>query len=264
MLSASNSLILRDIKADSTPETIMQENHSARIFSLALVPDTSFFLASKKSTIYLFELGSTKPVKEFLEHTGDVRCLAIIPGRNLFVSGSSDRTLIIWSLDVTTSSQSVRVLKGHTSLVLSAAVSTDGTQIVSGSVDSTLRVWNAQNGDMICVMDAKPFLDSPTPWIYGCTFFGEQPAFLKPLSASTSAQADLVNRSSFCLAGGGNIIMIWNTTDGALYSKFSVPDSEKLLCVCLLGDSLVACGSVITLFYREKHPIFLIEKFNSC
>jgi guanine nucleotide-binding protein subunit beta-2-like 1 protein len=79
-------------------------------------------------------------------------------GKPLLVSGSRDRTLIVWKLDldnpemINPEDQSVdkeykvgkpfKSLKGHSHFVSSVAISRDSKHVVSGSWDKTLRLWD--------------------------------------------------------------------------------------------------------------------------
>ena len=72
-------------------------------------------------------------------HTDYVRCVAKLTDTS-FVSGSSDRTLILWN---TEDGSVIRTFQGHTSDVRCVAKLTD-TTFVSGSGDKTLKLWNTE------------------------------------------------------------------------------------------------------------------------
>jgi len=95
-------------------------------------------------------------------HNGWVTTLAVgqdqTTNKTLLVSGSRDRSLIVWSLDLenpepintTESAEPVdwfvgkpfRALKGHSHFVSSISMSRDSKYVVSGSWDKTLRLWD--------------------------------------------------------------------------------------------------------------------------
>ncbi|MBD1853162.1 caspase family protein, partial [Cyanobacteria bacterium FACHB-502] len=77
-------------------------------------------------------------IRSFEGHTGDVYAVALSRDGQTIVSGSSDKTVRLWSLDGTL----LRTLTGHTGYVRAVALSRDGQTIVSGSDDSTVRLWN--------------------------------------------------------------------------------------------------------------------------
>ena len=90
-------------------------------------------------------------VAPFTGHTGFVMSVAFSPDGQWIVSGSSDKTIYVWSA---MTGEVVRgPITGHTDLVYSMSFSPDGKQIVSGSHDKTICVWNAMTGEMI----AGPF-----------------------------------------------------------------------------------------------------------
>jgi hypothetical protein len=68
-------------------------------------------------------------------HDSDVRALALTHNGRRLVSGSADRTLRVWDLQVRAE---FRVLAGHTAAVRALGVSSDGT-IVTASGDGTAR-----------------------------------------------------------------------------------------------------------------------------
>ena len=66
-------------------------------------------------------------------------CSVVVTFDNYIISGSSDKTVRIWSFFKR--KQEV-VLQGHTNWVNSVAVTSNNRYIVSGSSDKTIRVWN--------------------------------------------------------------------------------------------------------------------------
>lgn len=68
-------------------------------------------------------------------HTSTVRCLRVIDGRPIAVSGSRDATLIVWNIETGTA---LHHLVGHEASVRCMDVS--GNKVVSGSYDATCRV----------------------------------------------------------------------------------------------------------------------------
>ena len=106
--------------------------------------------------IILFSLG----------HNGWVTSLTVgqdSQGYPLLVSGSRDRTLIVWSLDLEneaiqydntekevakaerTVGKPAKSLKGHSHFVSSVSISKDSAFVVSSSWDKTLRLWDLNN-----------------------------------------------------------------------------------------------------------------------
>ena len=80
-----------------------------------------------------------------------VLSVAYSPDGTHIVSGSEDKTIIVWN--ATTSQLLAGPFQGHTAIVSSVAYSPDGTHIVSGSEDKTIMVWDAITGQLM----AGPF-----------------------------------------------------------------------------------------------------------
>ena len=90
-----------------------------------------------------YEAGEIKP--RMLEgHTDDVNALAIGLDGKVY-SGSSDKTIMVWSAVESGAPTHLQTLQGHTDGVCALAVGLDGN-IFSGSRDHTVRVWSGANG----------------------------------------------------------------------------------------------------------------------
>lgn len=68
-------------------------------------------------------------------HSSTVRCMRVIDGRPIAVSGSRDATLRVWNIETGTA---MHQLVGHSHSVRCIEVS--GNKVVSGSYDATCRV----------------------------------------------------------------------------------------------------------------------------
>lgn len=79
-------------------------------------------------------------------HSNWVRVLRITTDGRRVVTGSTDHTLRIWSLDTDAPAQ---VLRGHIREVRDLAISADGNRALSISRDKTLRVWDLASGRWI-------------------------------------------------------------------------------------------------------------------
>jgi WD40 repeat protein/energy-coupling factor transporter ATP-binding protein EcfA2 len=77
-------------------------------------------------------------------HTDVVNDLAFSPDGSRLVSGSHDRTAIVWELP---SGQRKKVLEGHSDDVVSVAYSPDGKTIATGSKDRMIILWGADTFD---------------------------------------------------------------------------------------------------------------------
>ncbi|KAI9055768.1 hypothetical protein LZ554_000709 [Drepanopeziza brunnea f. sp. 'monogermtubi'] len=82
-------------------------------------------------------------------HSGWVTSLATsIENPNLLLSGSRDKTLIIWNLtrDDTAYGYPKRSLHGHSHIISDCVISSDGAYALSASWDKTLRLWELSTG----------------------------------------------------------------------------------------------------------------------
>lgn len=99
-------------------------------------------------------------------HSQCVQDVVISSDSNFALSGSWDKTLRLWDLNV---GETVRTFQKHTSDVNSVAFSADNRQIVSGSRDRTVRLWNT-------LADCKYTIEEGqhTDWV-SCVRFSPSP-----------------------------------------------------------------------------------------
>ncbi|MEM9540075.1 MAG: DnaJ domain-containing protein [Cyanobacteria bacterium P01_E01_bin.42] len=81
------------------------------------------------------------------KHRGKVNAIAIDPKGRFFVSGSSDKTIKLWTMR---SNQLLRIFKGHSGEINDLALSPDGEILASASSDRTIKLWNCKQGKLIC------------------------------------------------------------------------------------------------------------------
>ncbi|OMJ84366.1 hypothetical protein SteCoe_14517 [Stentor coeruleus] len=72
-------------------------------------------------------------------HTGIVKSISFSNDDHYLVSGSSDKTIVVWDL---IEKRQEAIFIGHTDQVLSVTITYDNQLIISGSDDKTVRVWN--------------------------------------------------------------------------------------------------------------------------
>ena len=99
-------------------------------------------------------------------HSQCVQDVVISSDSNFALSGSWDKTLRLWDLNM---GETVRTFQKHTSDVNSVAFSADNRQIVSGSRDRTVRLWNT-------LADCKYTIEEGqhTDWV-SCVRFSPSP-----------------------------------------------------------------------------------------
>ena len=79
-------------------------------------------------------------------HTSSVSSVAITPNGKRAISGSWDKTCILWDLY---SGQEIKTLKGHTDEVSSVDITPDSKRAISGSEDKTCILWDLDSGQVI-------------------------------------------------------------------------------------------------------------------
>lgn len=83
-------------------------------------------------------------------HNGWITQIATNPlSKNLLVSSSRDKTIIVWALDESGSvltGKPIKSLHGHGHFVSDVVMSSDGQYALSGSWDKTLRLWDLNTG----------------------------------------------------------------------------------------------------------------------
>ncbi|KAH3872283.1 hypothetical protein DPMN_035498 [Dreissena polymorpha] len=84
-------------------------------------------------------------------HTEPVTCVAVSPGYNFIVSGSRDRTCIIWDLSKLTY---VRQLRGHTAPVAAVTIN-ELTGDIASCAGTYLHVWSINGDEIACVNTAS-------------------------------------------------------------------------------------------------------------
>ena len=83
-------------------------------------------------------------------HTRLVEAVSLTPDGRRAVSGSSDKMLRVWDVEI---GQWLRTLEGHKDDVLAVSLTLDGRCAVSGSVDKTLRVWDVESGQCLRTLE---------------------------------------------------------------------------------------------------------------
>ena len=76
-----------------------------------------------------------------LGHKSWVLCMTKISDSPLLISGSNDKTLIIWDIELKTN---IKTLYGHTEGI-HTVIEVDNARVVSGSADTTIKIWNLLN-----------------------------------------------------------------------------------------------------------------------
>jgi WD40 repeat protein len=99
----------------------------------------------ERSQLALAEAAYTPGTRHiFIGHTGGVNSVAFSPDGKTFVSGSDDKSVILW--DVATGEKIRTFAEGHTKVIRSVAFNPDGKTVLSGSEDGTMILWDVATG----------------------------------------------------------------------------------------------------------------------
>ncbi|CAD8206681.1 unnamed protein product [Paramecium octaurelia] len=125
-------------------EVVSEINENSQTFTFAINSQTSILvLGQYKGTIKVFSFddGSLKLIQVLKEHNFNVKCLYFMKQSSSFLSGSNDRSIIIWQEDFDKRWYSSQRLIGHQGYVQCIIMNTQENLIISGSQDKTIRFW---------------------------------------------------------------------------------------------------------------------------
>jgi WD40 repeat protein len=168
LVSAGDDKVIRvwDLASGKTVRTIRGESAvgtPGKIFAMALSLDGKWLAiggdlgTETAQTIRLYDFESGKLVALVNGHTGVIRALAFSADGNKLISGSSDKTAIIWDTRLQSGVQVpepklLHRLEGHKADIFAVAFSPDGSRAVTGSYDKDLRLWQVSDGSQIALM----------------------------------------------------------------------------------------------------------------
>jgi WD40 repeat protein len=159
LVSASEDKVMRvwDWQAGKTIRTIRGQigpGNEGKIYALALSPDRRWLAAGgwlrapeeQGYVVRLYDFASGKLAALLTGHNNVVHGLAFSTDGKHLISGSSDRSAIIWDVESRTL---VHRLLGHTAAIYGVAFMQDGQRAVTASEDTTLRLWRVGDGGLI-------------------------------------------------------------------------------------------------------------------
>ena len=162
LVSASDDKTIRvwDLATGKTVRIIRGEiapGDPGRIYAMALSPDGKW-LAAGGSTgpecagcgdIRLYDFAAGRLVALLQGHENVVYGLAFSPDGRHLISGSGDKTAIIWDVEAR---RLFHRLVGHGAEIYTVGFSSDGARAVTGSFDHDLRLWRVADGGEIAHM----------------------------------------------------------------------------------------------------------------
>jgi WD40 repeat protein/serine/threonine protein kinase len=171
-----------------------------RVRSIAVDKDgRNCLAASVDFRIYACDLENGALRYHLEGHNDAVNAIAWSPSEEQAVSGSSDRTIILW--DLTT--QQGTTIGEHTQGVFAVAYTPEGDRVISGGDDQKICLWSVPDGEPLLE------IDSPQEEIW-----------------SIDVDAD----GATCLTAGKNSpICLWDLQDGKLLRAFGRGDHAAFL-----------------------------------
>ncbi|KAK7330492.1 hypothetical protein VNO77_24687 [Canavalia gladiata] len=187
---------------------------------------TLIVTGSKDNSVRLWESESTNCIGVGIGHMGAVGAIAFSKRkRDFFVSGSSDHTLKVWSLDDLSDNMTVpinlkakAVVAAHDKDINSVAVAPNDSLVCSGSQDRTACVWRLP--DLVSVVVFKGHKRG----IWSVEF--------SPVDQCVVT------------ASGDKTIRIWAISDGSCLKTFEGHTSSVLRALFVTrGTQIVSCGA---------------------
>ena len=157
IVSAGNDKVIRvwDWRSGKTIRTIRGEvgPGEGEIYAIALSPDGRWLAAGgfiEHDVIRIYDFASGRLVRLLRGHADAVYGLAFAPDSRRLISGSADKTAILWDVE---SGQMLRRLQGHAAAIEAVDFSADGARIVTASDDHSLRLWRTNDGGLMQQME---------------------------------------------------------------------------------------------------------------
>lgn len=146
-------------------------------------------------TIKVWEVAREAQTKRFAAHTAPVTCMAFCPGGRFFVSGSKDRSCILWDFAC---GFKMWEYHGHMGIINAVAAMPDGSGILTASGDHTARLWYREKSD-----EALRFGDTKGSGLVGNNGSMGHNGAVNGLSVSKDSQ-------QLITVGDDNRAILWN------------------------------------------------------
>lgn len=119
-----------------------KKQHHKHINSIAISSDNKFLATGGwDKSIRIYSPASLNWIHTFDKHRQEVTALAFRLGHHLLYSGSSDRSVMLWTLDDDDNRCFVEDLYGHESSITSLDILKRERVLTSGGRDQTIRIW---------------------------------------------------------------------------------------------------------------------------
>jgi WD40 repeat protein len=116
---------------------------------VAFSPEAKKALISTSYKANLWELANSSPYPVPSSHIGYISTIALTREADLLVTGSWDKTLLIWSKN----REKLGVYRQHGDSVSCAVISPDNITVASGSMDGAIHLWETATRQTIAIID---------------------------------------------------------------------------------------------------------------
>ena len=171
--------------------------------------------------------------RDLVGHKGDVNACSFFPSGHIVLSGGSDTTVQIWSLEleehpstICRPAPSVLTLKGHSLGVTDVGIIGVGRNVCSSSRDGSFKVWDCSSASAVLSIDLSPEIDVQKPSVN---------AFCGTNSAESTSEATFV-----AVTEDGRLIQV-DTREKYVVTTLLRVDTG-LNCVSTLTNNRVVCG----------------------
>lgn len=103
------------------------------------------FICGCGNNLKLFNISPKKSLASFEGHTDLVTSIAYSSNGNRIISGSLDKSIILWNFHGSIE----KIFEAHTGPVTSVSFSPDGYKSLSSSLDKTIKVWENESGTIL-------------------------------------------------------------------------------------------------------------------
>jgi len=196
------------------------------IYATALSPDGRWlavggFLHDERdpatgAAVRLYDFASGRLEALLKGHSNVIWALAFSPDGRRLISGSFDKTAIVWDLPTR---RQERRLWGHALNVTAVAFTNGGERVVTGSEDGTLRVWSATDGKLVAEMtEHKRKVESAA-----AERSAREKKEYKPLPVGVTAVAASPAEPLIASGDTDGTVLLWDARTGAALREFASP-----------------------------------------
>ena len=128
-------------------QTVGKYRSAAAVWDVSFCPIGYYFAtASADRTVGVYSTDRMTPVRFMAGHGADTTCIAWHPNSTALMSGSDDKTVILWDIR---SGKCQRVLRGSPSAISCVCVAPQGDRVAVGTDTGSVHVWDLNSGQQL-------------------------------------------------------------------------------------------------------------------